>query len=102
PISVQRITIRKGSAGRGKFSGGAGIAKTYLVHENGILKWSTEQSNIRPSGAQGGLSGSEAELSLKNSAGETTRLDGCGTIPINAGDTLIIRSAGGGGWGSAD
>ena len=99
PIQIQKISVRKGSGGKGKFPGGAGIFKSYKILQSGTLKWSSEQTVCRPSGSHNGLSGAEAEISIKPEGGKSEALPGYGTLPVNPGDTLVVRSAGGGGWG---
>jgi N-methylhydantoinase B len=99
PIQIQKITKRKGSGGKGKFPGGAGILKSYKILQSGTLKWSSEQTICRPSGSHNGLSGAEAEITIKPEGGKAEALPGYGTLPVNPGDVLVVRSAGGGGWG---
>ncbi len=99
PMIVDRITLRKSTGGSGENPGGSGVAKTFRVFEPATMKWSGDNLKIRPSGANGGMSGTETEFNLKPSGKKSEKLNSFGSLPLNIGDTITIKSAGGGGWG---
>ena len=57
-----------------------------------------ERNKIKPWGIHGGLGGATGEYILVRDGVETKLPSKC-TVTINRGDTLIIRTPGGGGYG---
>ena len=58
-----------------------------------------ERNKIKPWGLAGGQGGATGEFILVRSDGSETKLPSKCTISISRGDTLIIRTPGGGGYG---
>ncbi len=94
PLRVHRYTVRRGSGGKGKHDGGAGIAREYEFLDQAQLSLLTERRAISPWGLNGGGQGVQGRNSLN---GET--LPGKCSVLVKKGDRLLIETPGGGAWG---
>ena len=70
-----------------------------LLSEGATLSLLGERHKIPPWGLQGGGPGALGEYILLKRDGSRRRLPSKCTVPIEEGDTLIIRTPGGGGYG---
>lgn len=59
----------------------------------------TGHRHVAPYGINGGLPGKTGLNLLEKSAGETQTLPSTCRVDVEAGDTLIIKTPGGGGYG---
>ncbi|WP_026127871.1 hydantoinase B/oxoprolinase family protein, partial [Nocardiopsis lucentensis] len=55
---------------------------------------------VRPYGMAGGSPGALGENSVRRASGETAPLGGCDSVRVGPGDELVIRTPGGGGYGT--
>lgn len=99
PFRVTAYTLRRGSGGRGRFSGGEGIHREILFEAPSTLSLMGERRRNRPWGLAGGEPGAVGEDWLLRKDGERQRLPGKVTIEVEPGDKLIVETPGGGGWG---
>jgi N-methylhydantoinase B len=100
PVRVDRRALRPGSGGAGKYRGGLGMITQMTNLSEG--RWSLSNSGRRklpPWGLWGGLHGA-ASVNRVRRAGETAFRD---EDPVRAllpaGTSVIVETAGGGGWG---
>ncbi|HRD78975.1 MAG TPA: hydantoinase B/oxoprolinase family protein [Hyphomicrobiaceae bacterium] len=104
PFLFRHHEFRPGSAGAGKFRGGYGCDLVMDVECDGIAKGNTAGDGVRH-GSRGVLGGRDSATHryVLRSAGRPDRelLTKETGIEIRPGDTLVIASAGGGGWGRA-
>jgi N-methylhydantoinase B len=98
PLRVVRYEIRRGSGGRGRFTGGNGIIREIESLVETQVSLLTERRRFAPYGLSGGNPGSRGE-NIHISDGEKLLLPGKGTISLNPGDRLVIKTPGGGGFG---
>jgi N-methylhydantoinase B len=98
PLRVLRYSIRQGSGGAGKFRGGDGIVREVEVLVDSQVTILSERRNFAPYGLAGGGSGQCGQNAIRRNGVEIP-LPGKGTFELKAGDVLIIRTPGGGGWG---
>ncbi len=96
PLRIQRYSIRRGSGGAGAFSGGDGIVRQYLFLEDAEVSLLTERREIAP----WGLAGGEPGLCGCNEL-DGERIPGKVQFRAVAGQTLTIKTPGGGGYGKA-
>jgi len=94
PLRVHRYAVRRGSGGKGKNGGGAGIVREYEFLDQAQLTLLSERRLISPWGLKGGGEGAKGRNSLN---GET--LPGKCSITVKKGDRLLIETPGGGSWG---
>jgi N-methylhydantoinase B len=98
PLRVEAFEVRRGSGGRGRFTGGSGIVRRLraLAPCEGTLLGDRRVG--QPYGIDGGGSGAAGEDSVV-SAGARRRLAGKCQFTLAPGEALEVRTPGGGGWG---
>lgn len=99
PLRVERYELIPGTGGEGRFRGGQGIRRdiTVLGHRARVSLL-TERRTHRPYGVAGGGPGAPGENVLVR-GGEELRLPAKGTLSVASGETISIRTPGGGGYG---
>jgi N-methylhydantoinase B len=101
PISFKAYRLRPDSGGPGRFRGGCGIERTWtLTSRKATLSIMAERHKIRPWGLMGGHPGSPGAYTLIRANGEAVRLPSKCTVEMYRGDTLVILTPGGGGYGN--
>ncbi|RPI23945.1 MAG: hydantoinase B/oxoprolinase family protein, partial [Chloroflexota bacterium] len=98
PLRVLCYQIRRGSGGAGRFRGGDGIRRDIQVLGEGQATLLTERRRFAPYGLAGGSPGQRGENILIRQ-GQETPLPGKGSIYLQDGDILSLRTPGGGGYG---
>jgi N-methylhydantoinase B len=101
PLRVVRYAIRENSGGSGKFVGGDGIIREIETLVEAQVTLLTERRRFSPYGLSGGSAGLPGENAVIK-AGKTQSIPGKGTIILNRGDRLVIKTPGGGGFGKID
>jgi N-methylhydantoinase B len=100
PVRVDRYVPVQDSGGAGFHRGGTGIEKEYVFTGPGVISLADDRALISPWGVSGGRHGGRSTKALVRADGEhvdlPSKLDG---IAVEAGDRLIFRTAGAGGWG---
>ncbi len=99
PVRLERFEIRKGSGGKGKWNGGEGIEREILFKENLEINLLTQHRKEKPYGMKSGGSGKVGEQIIINTEGKKEKLKEMDSKAVKAGDRLIIKTPGGGGWG---
>jgi N-methylhydantoinase B len=102
PLRVERYTLRRGSGGAGRYPGGEGIEREIRFLADATLSLMGERRRHRPWGLAGGEPGAAGEDWLIGGDGRRERLPAKATIPVQAGDRVLVLTPGGGGWGGAD
>ena len=99
PFRVTGYLLRDGSGGGGLHRGGRGIRRDIELLADATVTLLSERRVGGPAGFRGGGNGAPGEnLRLVN--GREEKLPGKVTFLAHAGETVSIRSPGGGGWGS--
>lgn len=99
PLSIVRYQFREGSGGGGKWRGGAGIERSYLIRaDDTTFTIMAERERIAPQGLDGGGEGGRTEVYLERN-GERSRVPSKCTLSLASGDIITLRTAGGGGYG---
>lgn len=98
PCRVLRYAIRDNSGGNGKYRGGDGIIREIEILVEAQLSLLTERRRFTPYGLSGGEPGKPGENVVIKSGGSMP-LPAKGTIILNPGDRLVIKTPGGGGFG---
>jgi N-methylhydantoinase B len=99
PVRVVREELAPDSAGPGQYHGGSGARLELL-----LLEGRAEADVLLPAhapGARGGMRGTPGKLTLLTPDAGTREEQGLArrTLPLRAGDRLILESPGGAGWG---
>ena len=100
PLRVLRYEIRRGSGGKGRYRGGDGIRRDIALLADCTVGLLSDRRRFRPYGLQGGESGQGGESILVTPRGERP-LGSKFHIRARAGETISIRTPGGGGHGGA-
>ncbi len=98
PFLVLHYGIREGSGGAGKHPGGDGIRRDLQLNSPAQVSLLSERRISQPYGLAGGLPGASGENVLIRN-GQAQPLAGKGSLNLQAGDILSIRTPGGGGYG---
>lgn len=98
PLRVLRYEIRRGSGGAGQYRGGDGIRRDIQVLTDCQVTLLSERRRFPPYGLAGGQVGKTGENVIIRD-GKEFPLPGKGSVDLQAGDVLSIRTPGGGGFG---
>ncbi len=103
PLQIRSVVLRPGSGGKGRWAGGAGVVKSYLVLESAKLSWALEQASAKPEGADGGKAGMAAELTIvRSGTAKSEELPSMGRLDLSPGDLVHLHTPGGGGFGEPE
>ena len=100
PFLVERLALAQDSGGAGTFRGGLGYEKHLRLLEDASFMSIADRSILACWGVKGGLAGASFQVTLDPGGPEECDLDGLvDDVPVRAGQTIRIRTTGGGGWG---
>lgn len=103
PVILNEFSIREGSGGKGKYNGGCGVVRDITFRTDLQASILSERRVIAPHGLLGGEDGQKgANLWVRKATDTTVNLGGKNTVPIKAGDRIIIMTPGGGAVGPAE
>jgi N-methylhydantoinase B len=102
PVRVEEYSIRHGSGGAGRFSGGDGLTRTYHFLAPVEVSVLSERRSHRPYGLAGGEPGAAGENRLTLPDGSERALPAKFHEHFPADARLTICTPGGGGWGTPD
>ncbi len=100
PLRVERYGLIPDSEGPGRSRGGVGMTReiTILDHD-AMITLGTERRKIRPWGLMGGKPGGSSDCWIVSPKGEKQSLPSKVTIQTKQGTRVVLRTAGGGGFG---
>ncbi|HKX33152.1 MAG TPA: hydantoinase B/oxoprolinase family protein [Blastocatellia bacterium] len=101
PVRVEEHSIRRGSGGRGKWSGGNGATRRIRFLEPMTAAILSGRRRVAPSGMAGGEPGAVGRSWVERADGPGRRIElsYADEIDMQAGDLFVIESPGGGGYG---
>jgi 5-oxoprolinase (ATP-hydrolysing) len=100
PVLLREFSIQEGSGGKGKWNGGNGIRRVYEFERDVRASIVSERRVTRPYGMKGGEAGrSGVNYIVKGKGGRWCRLGGRKDFKASKGDSFVIDTPGGGGWG---
>ncbi|MBI5140561.1 MAG: hydantoinase B/oxoprolinase family protein [Nitrospirae bacterium] len=99
---IEEFSVRRGSGGAGQYRGGDGIVRAIRFIEPRTVTILSERRRFRPYGAAGGEPGLPGENFLAKADGTVLELEGRATIEAGAGDMVVIKTPGGGGFGEKE
>ncbi len=100
PVRLEEFSIRAGSGGKGRWSGGCGIVRRIQFLKDLTVSILSGRRLTPPLGLQGGQAGQMGINRLIRADGESKLLPSCATLQVNKGDKLEILTPGGGGFGT--
>ena len=99
PLRVERYELRPGTGGQGQYRGGLGIRRDMTcLAETARVSFLTDRRLTRPYGVDGGEPGALGQNVIIRD-GKEIELPSKGTATLQRGDTISIRTPGGGGYG---
>ncbi|MBW2565628.1 MAG: hydantoinase B/oxoprolinase family protein [Deltaproteobacteria bacterium] len=99
PIRVLKTELREGSGGAGLHPGGMGITRELLLLEDAVVSIQSERRRFPPKGIAGGNDAACGENLLRRTDGTEVPLPNRITFQASKGETIVVNTPGGGGWG---
>ena len=102
PIQVTHSGIREISGGSGKFEGGNGLTRGYRFLKKAQVMALADRRSTKAKGLYGGVSGLNGEYMIMKTAEKKKIQNEKWVAELGPGDTLVINTPGGGGWGKKE
>ncbi|MFF1422453.1 hydantoinase B/oxoprolinase family protein [Streptomyces sp. NPDC058280] len=102
PVRVDAFAIRDGSGGTGRWHGGEGVVRRLRFLEPMTVTLLTGHRTVPPYGMAGGGPGALGSNEVERADGTVTPLRGVDSAEVGPDDVLVIRTPGGGGYGTPD
>ena len=100
PITITRYEFATGTAGAGEYRGGSGLIRSFSLREGtATASVLADRHTVHPHGASGGGDGGTGHHELVRADGTRSVVPAKATLDLLPGDTLIVQTAGGGGYG---
>ncbi|MCW9045259.1 MAG: hydantoinase B/oxoprolinase family protein, partial [Alphaproteobacteria bacterium] len=99
PVQVENFSLRKDSGGVGINKGGEGVRRVIKFLEPMTVSLLSGHRIIPPYGMSGGEPGKVGKNSVVRANGAKEKLSGTGRVDIDTGDSVVIETPGGGGYG---
>jgi 5-oxoprolinase (ATP-hydrolysing) len=99
PVRVESYAIRRGSGGPGRWRGGAGGTRRIRFLEPMTVTTLSGHRRVPAFGLAGGEPGALGRHWVERAEGSVTPMRGCDSVRLEAGDTFVIETPGGGGFG---
>jgi N-methylhydantoinase B len=101
PFRFTSYQMRIDSGGPGKWRGGVGLERSWVLEApSAILSILAERNRLPPWGLFRGKPGATGEYYLTKANGKKTRLRSKCTVNMRKGERLTVRTPGGGGYGN--
>ncbi len=100
PVTVDYFRIRKNSGGNGRYRGGDGIERRISFNQAAHISILSNRRQTEPFGLAGGEAGDRGENWYIDPAGKQHPLSACTEIEVPTGGSILIRTPGGGGFGT--
>jgi 5-oxoprolinase (ATP-hydrolysing) len=99
-VVLERFTLRRGSGGKGAFEGGSGVIREIRFLKPATVSIISERRESPPYGMKGGSAGKKGRNRSCKAKGAVRELKHREVFKAERGDSIIIETPGGGGWGS--
>jgi N-methylhydantoinase B len=100
PCRITRFELVPDSGGAGQWRGGLSYQREYELLEDAVVIRRYDRTRFAPQGVDGGSDGSRSRFVLRPDTAEQFEAAGSGRFELRAGDTFMLQSAGGGGYGT--
>ncbi|MFT6490753.1 MAG: 5-oxoprolinase (ATP-hydrolyzing) [Parvibaculaceae bacterium] len=100
PVRLKHFSIRPQTGGDGAHHGGNGVDRAITFLEDMSVSLLTTHRTVQPLGLAGGENGQSGENLLERTDGSHISLDPAAQVDLKPGETIIIRTPGGGGFGT--
>jgi 5-oxoprolinase (ATP-hydrolysing) len=102
PVRLESFAIRPDSGGKGKHSGGNGVIRRMRFLEAMHAAILSNHRRVAPFGLSGGEPGKVGRNWVERHTGRIEALGATASVQLEAGDTVVIETPGGGGYGKDD
>lgn len=99
PVLLENFSLRLGSGGKGKHSGGNGVIRRIRFLETMTANILCSHRLVPPFGLNNGEAGKVGRNLVIRKDGNQEILDSTATVEMNPGDVFVIETPGGGGFG---
>jgi N-methylhydantoinase B len=99
PLRVRKYSLRSGSGGEGKFSGGDGIVREIEVLADCEVTLLADRRSRGPWGLSGGADGAPGKTFIIRHDGSIESMPAKFSTRLRKGEAIAIETPGGGGWG---
>lgn len=100
PVLFEQYELRSETDGKGKWQGGSGLVRAWkLLGPSAEVTVIGDRQKVAPWGLEGGQPGRLGAYWVKRADGRMERIESKATLILNEGDTLIMETPGGGGYG---
>ncbi len=99
PVRLESFAIRRGSGGAGRWRGGDGVRRELRFLEPMSVSILSGHRRVPPYGLAGGEAAATGVNRIRRADGREERLGATAHALVEAGDTLIVETPGGGGYG---
>lgn len=98
-VRLEQFMIRSGSGGKGLYRGGDGLIRELKFLKPAHISLLSERRNYQPYGKKGGGKALKGQNFLKKLNNKLEKLPHRIDLNVNAGESIIINTPGGGGYG---
>ncbi len=102
PVRLESFAIRKNSGGEALFAGGNGVVRKLRFLEPMSVSILSGHRQVAPYALNGGKPGKTGENMIEKLDGSQVVLESTDSVNVCAGDAVIIKTPGGGGYGSVN
>ena len=99
PVRLELFSLRQGSGGAGRYSGGEGVKRSLRFLEPMTVTLLSNSRKVPPFGLQGGAAGQCGMNSVVRKNGQGEVLPSVAHVELHTDDVLTIETPGGGGYG---
>jgi N-methylhydantoinase B len=99
PYRIVEFSLRENSGGPGKFRGGLGYRKRYEILGHCDLQAMFDRVKHPPWGVHGGKEAQSGQITVIKNSGDQEILYKSKAYPLAPGDSIIVETGGGGGYG---
>ena len=99
PVLLESFGIRSGSGGAGRFRGGDGVVRRVRFLRPMTATILSNRRVVPPFGMAGGEPGQPGRNSVQRADGRVELLGSTQSVQMKVGDTFVIETPGGGGYG---
>ncbi|WP_324073773.1 MAG: hydantoinase B/oxoprolinase family protein [Erythrobacter sp.] len=99
PVRLERFAIRRGSGGKGQHRGGDGVERAITFLEPMRANMLANRRIVAPCGLAGGGDALPGKNWVERADGSIEELGAAGSAEMRAGDSFVILTPGGGGFG---
>jgi 5-oxoprolinase (ATP-hydrolysing) len=100
PVRLESFAIRRGSGGAGRSRGGDGVVRRLKFLEPMTAVMLANHRRIAPFGLAGGAPAATGRNWIERADGRVEQFGATFSSAVDAGDTIVIETPGGGGYGA--